>query len=685
MGGDVPRNPRYDDLFRPIRIGPVTAKNRFYQVPHCTGMGYARPRTLAAMRGVKAEGGWGVVCTEYCSIHPTSDDGPYAYATLWDDDDIRAQALMTEAVHAHGALAGVELWHGGHHALNRYSREAPISPSGLPLHFVHPVQSRAMDKADIRDLRRWQVDAARRARQAGFDIVYVYAGHGYLPFQFIARRYNQRADEYGGSLENRVRLLREMIEETRAAIGDHCAVAVRFAVDELLGPQGVTAEGEGREVIEMLAELPDLWDVAISDVDNDSGSARFVEEGHETRFTSFVKQVTSKPVVGVGRFTSPDVMAAQLRRGLLDLIGAARPSIADPFMPLKIDEGREDEIRECIGCNICRSGNNEGVPIRCTQNPSMGEEWRRGWHPERVPPARERARVLVVGSGPAGLECAVTLGKRGHEVALAEAGTELGGRVSRESKLPGLASWARVRDYRLGQLQRLTNVEVFRDSRLDAAEVREFGFGHVVIATGARWRRDGVGYRHHHAIAGLPGTGVLTPDDIMAGAELAGPVLIFDDDHYYMGGVLAEKLRQAGHDVALATPAAEISTWTRMTDEQPKVVARLLHCGVELLPNRDLLDFDGSAAELADVHSGRRERRACAALVLVTSRIPDDALYRDLIEDADALAAAGIKSVSAIGDCRVPGAIVHAVYAGHRCARELGEEVTPPRRERVLP
>ena len=221
------------------------------------------------------------------------------------------------------------------------------------------------------------------------------------------RRLNHRTDEYGGSIENRSRLLRELIEDTKEAVGHKAAVAVRFAVDELIGPQGITVENEGREVIELLAELPDLWDVNISYVENDSQTARFSEEGYEERYTAFVKKMTSKPVVGVGRFTSPDAMVSQVKRGILDFIGAARPSIADPFLPRKIDEGREDEIRECIGCNICRSNNNEGAPIRCTQNPTMGEEWRRGWHPERVQPAKKEKSVLIVGAGPAGLECAL--------------------------------------------------------------------------------------------------------------------------------------------------------------------------------------------------------------------------------------------------------------------------------------
>ncbi len=171
------RDPRYDILFEPVRIGPVTTKNRFYQVPHCNGMGHRLPRSVAAMRGIKAEGGWGVVCTEECEIHPSGDVWPAAEARLWDDRDIPAQALMVEAVHRHGALAGVELVHNGASAANRYSREVPIGPSHERTMNYDPVQARAMDKQDIRDYRRWHKAAALRGKKAGFDIIYVYAGH----------------------------------------------------------------------------------------------------------------------------------------------------------------------------------------------------------------------------------------------------------------------------------------------------------------------------------------------------------------------------------------------------------------------------------------------------------------------------------------------------------------------------
>jgi len=183
------RNPRFDVLFEPVRIGPVTAPNRFYQVPHASGMTNALPQVRAAFRGVKAEGGWGVVCTGAVSIHPSSDDSPLPFASLWDDRDIRAHALMTDAVHEHGSLAGIELWHGGACTLNRTSRLAPLSPSGMPWLSTHlgswQSAARVMDRSDIRDLLRWQAAGARRAMQAGFDIVYVYAGMGYLPYEFL--------------------------------------------------------------------------------------------------------------------------------------------------------------------------------------------------------------------------------------------------------------------------------------------------------------------------------------------------------------------------------------------------------------------------------------------------------------------------------------------------------------------
>ena len=677
---------RYSILFEPIQIGPKIAKNRFYQVPHCNGMGHALPRSVAAMRGIKAEGGWAVVCTEETEIHASGEIAPHLEGRLWDDSDIPAMAQTADAVHAHGALAGIELVYNGYAAPNRFSRIPPLAPSSISVTNRDPVQARAMDKSDIKAVRKWHRAAALRAKKAGFDIIYVYAGHNLaLPMHFISKRLNRRTDEYGGTLENRTRLFRELIEETKEVVGDHCAVAVRFAVDELIGPQGITHENEGREVIEMLAELPDLWDVNISDWSNDSATSRFEDEGYQEKYTAFVKSMTTKPVVGVGRFTSPDTMVSQIRRGVLDFIGAARPSIADPFLPKKIEEGRINEIRECIGCNICVAGDMMVAPIRCTQNPTMGEEWRRGWHPERIEPKQSDDKILVVGSGPAGLECTLALANRGYQVTLAEAADELGGRVSRESRLPGLSAWARVRDYRVSLIRQMDNVAIYEQSNLTVENVREFNFPHVFVAAGSTWRRDGVGRQHHDPIPGLEKMQVLTPDDIMDGVKPNGHVVVYDDDHYYLGGVLAEKLKRDGHPVTLVTPAPDVSTWTHNTLEQERIQTRLLNMGVNIIPQTRLGSVESDRVELVCVFTSKSRWHACNSLLLVTERIPNDALYQALQADTNALAAAGIKTMRTIGDCYAPGIIAAAVHCGHLAAREFQAVISdiPFKRERV--
>ena len=687
------RDPRYDILFEPVKIGPVTARNRFYQVPHCNGMGYVRPNSLAAMREIKAEGGWSVVCTEEVWIHHSSEIVPHAEGILWDDGDIPALAKMTEAVHKHGSLAGIELQHGGYCSSNNYSRIPPIAPSSIVSSSYNPVQARAMDKTDIANFRKWHKKAALRSKQAGFDLIYVYAAHsGTLLTHFLSRRINKRTDEYGGSLENRVRLFRELIEETKDAVGDSCAVAVRFAVEEFLGPMGITSENEGKEIVEMLAELPDLWDVNISKWSRDSAPSRFESEGYQESYISFVKSLTTKPVVGVGRFTSPDTMVSQIKRGVMDMIGAARPSIADPFLPKKIEEGRMDEIRECIGCNICVMSDQFSVPIRCTQNPTMGEEWRRGWHPERIEPRKSDDGILVVGGGPSGLECALALGQRGYRVILSESLSKLGGRVSRESRLPGLSEWGRVRDYRVQMLDRIPDVSVYRENTLSADEIIEFSskdhfdYSHVMLATGSYWRNDGIGRNHREPVPGLDKIDVFTPDDIMNDISVKGRVVIYDDDHYYMGGIIAEKLRRAGHEVLLVTPAATISSWSEWTLEQEQTQKLLIELGVEFATQTDLASAAAGMVELTCVFTDRRTEKDCDSLVLISERIPNDELYHSLQEKSENLSAAGIKTLKCIGDCLAPSTIAAAVYSGHLAARELESvqhEEVPFLRERV--
>ncbi len=633
---------------------------------------------LASMRGMKAEGGWGVVCTEYCSVHPAVDDLPYPTQSLWDKGDIKANRLMTDKVHEHGALAGVELWLSGSRSPNFFTREIPLDVVSMPNWNNDPVQSRKMDRKDIREVRRWHRNAALRARDAGFDIAYVYATHQYLLDNFMNRELNTRTDEYGGSIENRVRLIREVIEDTKEAVGDTMAVAVRFSVDDPGGSDGNPVVGDKMAMFEILADLPDLWDINVDDYSLEMGVSRFVQEGSLENYVKHVKSKTSKPVVSVGRFTSPDTMASQVKRGIVDFIGAARPSISDPFLPSKIEQGRIDDIRECIGCNICYTGDSKHYPLRCTQNPTMGEEWRRGWHPEKIEPKGNSESVLVVGAGPAGLEAALALGQRGYHVILAEASRELGGRVSLESKLPGLSEWARVREYRVGQIEKMSNVEIYRESELVLQDILDLNADHVAIATGSKWRADAYGNYNNRALnLSRFNRQIFTADDIMGGASPAGRTIVFDDDCFYVGSLIAEKLTLGGHDVVYLSPASQVAAWSVNNGEQARVQRRLIELDIEIVLNHGLDDYDGRQATIGCVYSERQRSVPADNIVMVTARTPQDSLYYEVLEAMEQARQGAPQSVRRIGDCDGPGLIAAAVYSGHKFARELDNNIDP--------
>src|SRR5215475_1703257 len=651
----MPRDPRHDLLFEPIRIGPKVLKNRFYQVPQCTGAGVLKPGANLGHRAVKAEGGWAGLCTESCSIHPEVNQSTSTCTTIWDEGDV------------------------------------------------------------IRIMQMY-AEAAQRAIDAGFDILYIHGAAGVFPSHALSRHFNRRTDGYGGSFEGRARLWVEALERLKKVAGDDCAVATRITIDDLAGSSGLEIHDEGLAFVEYVTKLGlvDMWDVIIGGAGEDmwgedSGPSRFYKSNHQAPWNSEVKRIAKVPVVGVGRFTEPDEMVRVIKSGQLDIIGAARPSIADPWLPRKIDEGRTEDICECIGCNICISRFNLGSTIVCTQNPTVMEEYRRAWHPEKFTPAPNPGTALVVGAGPSGLECARVLGMRGYKVSLVEADTTLGGHLRDVIRLPGLAEWGRVITYREGQLARMANVEILRGAGMVSAEdVLEFGASRVVLATGARWVGNGLGAMGPDPVPGASADHpyCVTPEQFFAGKPIGQRVVILDADGYFMASSIAERLADQGKEVTIVTQHVKVAPMTDLTLEGFNMKRMMREKGIRERTDHwvEALRPAGNQVEVVayDLHRDGSQRTTeptagvyprrlgnaveilnCDTVVLCTARESRTELYDTLYERRGEWGEKGIEVVVRAGDCLAPRYMADAIFDGHRIAREF-ESVNPERPKAVI-
>jgi dimethylamine/trimethylamine dehydrogenase len=697
----MPRDPKYNVLFEPVKIGPKTTRNRFWQTTHCAGPGAERPGAQAHLRGMKAEGGWGVVFTEFCSIHPESDEYPFTSARIWDQGDVVNLGYMCDVAHRHGSLAGIQLWYSGGNAPALESREFGRSPSQWlsPLFATRSVYGCEMDELDIRTVINMYVEAGKRAEQAGFDLLEVSAGDDTVPIQFLEPRFNRRTDNYGGSFENRSRFFIELLQALKRSLGDRCGITTRFEIDTLHGPACGEAHEDGVRLLELFRTEGGVELVALKIGDyaewgEDAGASRFRKSGWMTPFIRQGKSILGPgiPVVGNGRLTSPYDMIGMIRGGVVDIIGAARPSIADPFLPTKISEGRLEDIRECIGCNICVSKFQQGGQIMCTQNATVGEEYRRGWHPERFAPTRSPCSVLVVGGGPAGMECARVLGERGYVVHLREAEAELGGHWKSVAKLPRLAEWGRVITYRQIQLGKLKKVDVHLGvGNMSADEVLRYGADKVVIATGSHWCGDGRGANFgpiDGADDSLPH--VLTPYQVVQGKPVPGKrVLILDGDGHFLGITLAELMADQGKEVTYVCDASDVAEYGTFTMEAANNKRMLFEKGIATRCNHWVDRIERGKVRLSYLFKlGPDLQAPCAgavprkdnggefdlaidAVILVTSRRSDDSLWRELKARKAEWPANDILDVFRVGDCKAPAQLNQAIWDAHRLAREF--------------
>lgn len=708
------RDPRYDILFEPIRIGPKVMKNRFYQVPQCNGAGHARPGSSAGHRAVKAEGGWGGIATESCSIHPEVNQTTITNASIWDEGDVINHRHMVDEVHKWGALAGIELGAGGVKD-NLWSRYVAPAIDRFPSSGVYKTYTYPATEEDIARILQMYEDAGQRAKDAGFDILYIHGAAGVLPVHALSRHYNRRTDKYGGSFENRARFWVEALERLKKVAGNDCAVATRITIDDLAGPWGLEMHDEGLRFVEYVTRLGlvDLWDVIIGGSGDDmwgedSGPSRFYKSNHQAPWNAEVKRLAKAPVIGVGRFTDPDEMARIVRTGQIDIIGCARPSIADPYLPRKIEEGRPEDICECIGCNACVSRFNLNNMIICTQNPTAMEEYRRGWHPEKFEPAPTPRTVLIVGAGPSGLECARVLGRRGYDVQLCEASETLGGHLRDVTRLPGLNEWARVIDYRESQLQRMPNVTIMRGTGLVTADdILEFGASRVVLATGAQWIGNGLGASGPDGIEGVDAAldAFVTPEQFFAGKAIGQKVVILDSDGYFMAISIAQTLAEQGKEVTIVTHHDRVAPITDLTLEsynlrrmmREKGIGERVGHWVERVETADggarVVIYDryrDGVQRTTEPKLGVYPRRlgdavevlACDSVVLCTARESNRGLYDDLVAQKHRWTEARIEAVVRSGDCLAPRILADAIFDGHRIGREI--ESDNPERPRAI-
>lgn len=684
------RESRYDVLFEPIRIGPKMMRNRFYQTPHASSLESQAPGAEAYFRGMKAEGGWAVVNTGHTQIAPEYDySGFHVVSRIWDEDDVRNWSLTTDRIHEAGSLAGIELAATGAAISGHESRLPARAISNAADDRFWMGASYEMQKSDIKRLQKDYVAAAIRARSAGFDIVSI---HGAMEWsvctRFLMPHYNRRTDEYGGSLENRARFWLETLELVRQAVGDDCAIAARHCLDTPDSKGRIRFDEEGLGFVRLADPLVDYWDVQVGDSVRDQGASRFTVENYQGEWIKRVREQTAKPLVGVGRFTSPDTMVSVIRSGQQDIIGAARASIADPFLPVKVEEGRLDEIRECIGCNVCISRVNLPSRIICTQNATSGEEYRRGWHPEQFIRTSNPSRTaLVVGAGPAGLECATVLARQGFEyVHLVESKRKVGGHLAWVSRLPGLAEWARVIDYRMTIANGLRNLAVVTNKHLSADDVLDYGADRVVVATGSRWAADGLNAITQGPISGADARldHVLTPEEVMAddGVPIGDSVVVYDCEGYFMGVSLAEKTALEGKKVTLITPMEVPGPYLRWTEEHREMMKTLFGLEVKIVSGHtiDSITPEGLYGRSME-HAELTASWPADTTVLVTQRVPNTQLYRDLQDLSQPADEAGIQLIARIGDCVAPRPqVADAIFDGHRLAREIDDaDPTEPR------
>jgi 2,4-dienoyl-CoA reductase-like NADH-dependent reductase (Old Yellow Enzyme family)/thioredoxin reductase len=651
----------YENVLSPIQIGPVEVKNRVVRTAHATGFvaGVANDRVIA-YHEARAKGGVGLTILEIMGVHPS---GPASF-----------MAFMPGALDGHKRLMEVlgqyemkvfqQLFHAGHSSAP-LDGSAPWGPTDLPNPMSNMVP-RAMTIMQIDEIVGAYAAAARLCREAGLHGVEVHAAHGYLPQQFLSPVTNTRDDDYGGSDENRMRFLMEIMRACRSEVGDEMALGLRLSTDLVMHGVGVE---ENTTVIKAL-KAEKLADFVNMSLGSYQAFPKFIGGMHEPVGYELDTAVppgkhADVPVIVTGRYRTLEEVEQVIRRGDADMVGMTRATLADPELVNKTMAGQEDRIRPCIACNQgclgqLMDGSNRG--IGCAVNAAAGFEGQLG--DDKLVPAEQSKTVLVIGGGPAGMEAARVAAKRGHRVILAEAMADLGGTLRYAGLAPtrqqfyDIIHWAENEVYREG-------VEVRLSTYVTEEDLAEYGADHVILATGAEPRVDGVQLSHPgEPLEGIDLPHVISSNELFANPEIkATSALVVDETGHYEAMAAAEHLIGQGVGVTYVTRHSSFAPGMAPPHMVEPYLERMGDKPFEYLVNTRVLKVDGQSADLCSIHGGMEKQVNADLVVFVSLNRPRESLVA-------AIEAAGIPC-TLIGDVKWPGFLVEAVKQGNEAGRTV--------------